>query len=413
MFKSLKATFLMVMIPFVNLCASEDKVTEYFNEALEVINNDYVKEVEKKELVQHAIAGMLNRLDPYSELYTLEEFKEISDFFDGNFGGIGVEVIYERGFLKVISPYEASPAFKKGVKIGDYITSVDGELIKDLTFVEAISKMRGAPGTNVEIGIYRPQTSEVLALDIERDKLDTKSTKYFLIDNEILYVNIISFNKKTASDFIKVYREVNSNLSDKIKGIVLDLRYSPGGTFEEALEMSDIFLDGGKIVSTVSRKEELNNTAYAKDGDITKGTPIVVIINEGTASSAEIISAALKENDRAILIGRKSFGKGSIQNISAFGDGAIKLTVAEFVSPQGNKIQDNGVEPHITVEEQSFLQEGKSEEEKEQDKIYSKIDRKEIIPDVFTLSSEEYIDNYELLRAIDLLKGLIILKKVS
>ncbi|MBI2233778.1 MAG: PDZ domain-containing protein [Micavibrio aeruginosavorus] len=303
-------------------------------------------------MIKNALNGMLGSLDPHSSYLDEKDFTDMQVQTRGEFGGLGIEVSMEEGVVKVVSPIDDTPAFRAGVLAGDYITHLDGTPIIGMTLNEAVDKMRGKVGTPIELTIRRIDVQEPIKLTLTRDIIKIQSVKSEIFDDSIGYIRITTFNQNTESGVKKAIDEISAKLGDKLVGYVLDMRNNPGGLLDQAIATADLFLDKGEIVSTRGRHEEDTKRDNATPGDATNGLPIVVLINSGSASASEIVSGALQDHHRAILLGTKSFGKGSVQTIIPLpGHGAMRLTTARYYTPSGRSIQAKGIEPDIVVEQ--------------------------------------------------------------
>ncbi|HJN38049.1 MAG TPA: S41 family peptidase [Gammaproteobacteria bacterium] len=318
------------------------------------ITHLYIREVSYRQMINNAIDGLLKNLDPHSAFLDEESLTQLNSQTDGKFTGVGIEVVRENGSLRVITPLDESPAKKAGIQAGDIITHVDGTFIHDMKMMDAINLIRGLIGSKVTLSIIRSNSGKPIDITITRDEINVSSSRSEIISNDIAYIRISSFNEPTSKE-VKL-ATLDALKSKKIKGIVLDVRNNPGGLLNSAVEIADLFLDSKKlgknkkIVYTKGRYEEDEYTALATNGDISKGIPLVVLINEGSASASEILAIALQEHDRAVLVGRKSFGKGSVQSVFPIDDKtAIKLTTSLYYSPKGHSIQAQGVLPDIGV----------------------------------------------------------------
>lgn len=323
-------------------------------EAIQKIKDEYVDEVSEKQLVQAAIDGMLSSLDPYSRFLNEDSAREIVETTKGEFSGIAVEVTMdEKNRLQVISPYENGPAFKAGVKAGDLITAIDAENTYGLTLAELAKKLRGPIGSKVVLSIYREDLKESIDVKITRDIIKLIPVSATLIPDDIIYINIMIFNSKTAEEIKYQYSKLSSSSAKPLKGVILDVRWNPGGLFDQAIETSNMFLDNGKpIVSVRGRTQESHQDYYSEGSDITNGLPIVIIVNSGTASAPEIVVGALHDNQRAVLVGTKTFGKASMQSVVPMEDGsAMKMTTAKYYTPSGLSIHGYGIEPDIIVQD--------------------------------------------------------------
>lgn len=322
-----------------------------FGDVFERVRKDYVEEVSDEKLVEAAINGMLTSLDPHSSYLNEKSFQEMQVQTKGEFGGLGIEVTMENGLVKVVSPIDDTPAFRAGVQAGDYITQIDGEPVMGLTLSEAVDKMRGKVGTKIAISILREGFSEPKDIEITRDLIKIQSVRS-RTEGDVAYIRIVSFSESTYDSLVEELNKQKKAIGDKMKGIVVDLRNNPGGLLDQAIAVSDAFLDRGEIVSTRER-DPMNTKRYtARKGDLAEGLPMVVLINQGSASASEIVAGALKDHKRAVVLGTKSFGKGSVQTVIPLKDhGAMRLTTARYYTPSGVSIQATGIEPDIIVEQ--------------------------------------------------------------
>jgi len=317
-----------------------------FNEVYNRVKNQYVEELTDKELVEKALNGMLQALDPHSSYMNEEVYKEMQVDTAGAFGGLGIEITTDKSFIKIVSPIDDTPAQKAGVQAGDYITHLDGVSVIDMTLKEAIDIMRGEVGASITLTIVRG-TENPFDIEIERDIIKVQSVKHRLID-DIGVLRISTFNEQTTLGLKKIIEELESSDNPPI-GYVLDLRNNPGGLLTESISVSDIFLEQGEIVSIRGREKKDVKVYSAKKGDLINKKPLIVLINEGSASASEIVAGALQDHDRAVIMGIKSFGKGSVQTIVPIDSGAIRLTIAKYYTPSGDSIQAVGIEPDIIV----------------------------------------------------------------
>ena len=317
-----------------------------FNEVYNRVKNQYVEELTDKELVEKALNGMLQALDPHSSYMNEEVYKEMQVDTAGAFGGLGIEITTDKSFIKIVSPIDDTPAQKAGVQAGDYITHLDGVSVIDMTLKEAIDIMRGEVGASITLTIVRG-TENPFDIEIERDIIKVQSVKHRLID-DIGVLRISTFNEQTTPGLKKIIEELESSDNPPI-GYVLDLRNNPGGLLTESISVSDIFLEQGEIVSIRGREKKDVKVYSAKKGDLINKKPLIVLINEGSASASEIVAGALQDHDRAVIMGIKSFGKGSVQTIVPIDSGAIRLTIAKYYTPSGDSIQAVGIEPDIIV----------------------------------------------------------------
>jgi carboxyl-terminal processing protease len=320
-----------------------------FNEVFDMVKKNYVEDVDSSVLIQGAINGMMRSLDPHSTFMTPEVYKELEVETQGRFGGIGIEITILKDVLTVISPLEDTPAFNAGVKSGDQIIKIDGKSTKDITIMEAVKKLRGPKDTKVTITIMRENIAKPKDFILTRDIIQVKSVKVKTFDDNIGYIRIASFPERTADDLRKALRDISEKVRP-MRGLVLDLRNDPGGLLIQAIEVSDMFLKSGVIVSTRGRTKNMETKAMARDDGNEITCPIVVLVNEGTASAAEIVAGALQDNGRALIIGMKTFGKASVQTVIPLEDGsALKLTTARYYTPKGRSIQAEGIKPDIIV----------------------------------------------------------------
>ena len=328
------------------------KKIDLFGEVLDKINEEYVDEIDQSESMDSAINGLLQSLDPYSAYMSPEIFNEMQTETSGEFGGLGIEVSMESGVVKVISPIDDTPASRAGIKAGDYIVKINDVQVQGKTLSEAVDLMRGPVGTGIEITIRRRGEKKALTFNIVREIIQIKSVKSDLLKKNIGYIRLTSFNENSANQIKKEIEKFEKNKN--IKSYILDLRNNPGGLLSQAIKITDFFLDNGEIVSTKSRKMSENRKWFAKQGDLTNGKTIVVLINYGSASASEIVAGALKDHKRAILLGENSYGKGSVQSIIPLkNDGAIRLTVAKYYLPSGKSISKVGVSPDIEITEET------------------------------------------------------------
>ena len=326
------------------------KKIDLFGEVLEKINKEYVDDINQSESMDSAINGLLQSLDPYSSYMSPEIFKEMQTETSGEFGGLGIEVGMEAGVVKVISPIDDTPASKAGLKAGDYIVKINDIQVQGKSLTEAVDLMRGPVGSGIELTVRRRGVKKALTFNIIREIIEVQSVKSDLLDNNIGYIRLTSFNDNSSQQIKKQINKLKKNKD--LNAFILDLRNNPGGLLSQAIKISDFFLENGEIVSTKSRKKSENRKWFAKKGDITNGKTLLVLINYGSASASEIVAGALKDHKRAIIIGERSYGKGSVQSIIPLkNEGAIRLTVAKYYLPSGKSISEVGVKPDIEVDE--------------------------------------------------------------
>ena len=351
--KKIFSFFFLIFLSYTNIVYSVNdeiyKKIDLFGEVLDKINKEYVDEVNQNEMMDSAINGVLQSLDPYSSYMSPEMYESMQTETSGEFGGLGIEVSMEAGVVKVISPIDSSPAYKVGVKAGDYIVKINDVQVQGKSLNEAVELMRGPVNSDIEITVRRPGTKKSLIFKITREIIKIQSVKTKLIEN-VGYIRLTAFNENSSDQIKKKIKEFKKN--KKVTKYILDLRNNPGGLLSQAIRISDFFLDDGEIVSTKSRKTFENRKWFAKKGDIISGNTLVVLINYGSASASEIVAGALKDHKRAILIGENTYGKGSVQSIIPMKNkGAIRLTVSKYYLPSGDSISEVGVSPDIEVAE--------------------------------------------------------------
>ena len=391
-----------------------------FSNAISEIKKYYVKPISDKELFDNAIRGMLNGLDPHSSYLDEEDFKELQTATNGEFGGLGIEVTMEDGVVKVVTPLIDTPAFKAGIKAGDYIIKLGAKSVQGLELKDAVNLMRGKPGSTIDLTILRKGQSKPLNFTLVREKIMIKSVKSKLLDNKYGYVRLSQFQVLTDKDMEQAIAQLKQQAGGQLRGLVLDLRNNPGGLLDSAIQVSDAFLDKDKkgnaemIVYTQGRLPGSKFTAMANPGDILDNAPIVVLINNGSASASEIVAGALKDNKRAIILGTRSFGKGSVQTVLPLDNKrGIKLTTALYFTPAGTSIQAKGITPDIVVEEVTVPTENDSKKSfsgfAEADlngHILNKSEQKS----AKTTSDEQNLihEDYQLYAALTILKGLAV-----
>lgn len=326
-----------------------------FGEIFDRVKESYVSETADQELIKAAINGMLSELDPHSAYLDAKSFEDMRVNTKGEFGGLGIEVGMENGFVKVIAPIDDTPAARAGIQSGDLITKLDDEEVLGLTLSDAVDRMRGKVGTDIVITVKRKGVAEPFDVTITRDVIQIRPVRS-RAEDDVAYVRITSFNENTYDDLEKAIAGLKTNIgSDKVAGYVLDLRNNPGGLLNQAVMVSDAFLDRGEIVSTKGREDESEIRFTAENGDLTEGKPVIVLVNGGSASASEIVAGALQDHGRALILGTKSFGKGSVQTIIPIGnEGALKLTTALYYTPEGRSIQAAGIIPDVEVPQGRF-----------------------------------------------------------
>jgi len=358
---TLKYILIVIAVILLNIfntaySQKKDKLYEKIDllgEVLEKVQDEYVDEIDQAEVMDFAINGILQSLDPYSAYMNPEIYKEMQTDTSGEFGGLGIEVSMESGVVKVITPIDDTPASRVGVKAGDYIVRINGEQVQGKTLMEAVNLMRGPVGSSIEITIRRKGLKKAKIFTIIREIIEIKSVVSELIDNEIGYLRLRAFNENSSNQLKGEILKLKKN--KKLVGYILDLRNNPGGLLTQAVKISDFFLDDGEIVSTRGRKNRENRKTFAErhyKGDIIKGKPLIVLINNGSASASEIVAGALQDQKRAVLLGETTFGKGSVQSIIPLKNkGALRLTISKYYLPSGKSISEVGVLPDIKIEE--------------------------------------------------------------
>ncbi len=322
-----------------------------FSDIFARVKSDYVEEVDDKTLLEHAIRGMLTGLDPHSTYLNNDEYKELKIGTTGKFGGLGIQVGMEDGFVKVISPIDDTPAFRAGIESGDLIIRLDDKSVKGMTLNDAVKIMRGEPGTDIKLTVIREGADKPLPFTVTRDIISVKSVKSRILEPDYGYIRISNFQSKTARDLVSELSNLKKENKNELKGLVLDLRNNPGGVLSAAADVSDAFIDEGKLVYTQGRIANSDFEFNAKPGDIMNGSPVVVLINGGSASASEIVAGALQDHKRAVVMGSKSFGKGSVQTIQELrSGGAVKITTARYFTPSGRSIQGEGITPDIILD---------------------------------------------------------------
>ena len=353
--KSFFANLLIFLILIVNSSHAENNKDLYekldsFGDVFDLIQKNYVEDVEDEKVIEFAINGMLQALDPHSGYMNTDQYIEMQEETEGEFGGLGIEVSMENGFIKIITPIDDTPAAKAGVMPGDYITHINGESIQGQSLQESVEKLRGLVGTSVEISIARAGEDEVLIKSIKRAIITVQAVKFRREDN-VGYIRLISFSEQASKGIKKAIKDLQKEIGEKnISGFILDLRNNPGGLLGQSIDVTNHFLSSGEIVSTKGRDKRNIARFDASKGDLTNGKPLVILINEGSASASEIVAGALQDHKRAIILGAQSYGKGSVQTIFPLNDrSAIRMTTALYYTPSGDSIHKVGVTPDIEV----------------------------------------------------------------
>jgi len=327
------------------------KALNLFAEVYERVRQDYVEPVPDDQLVEDAISGMLSSLDPHSSYMNAKAYKDMQVQTRGEFGGLGVEVIGDQGVIKIVSPIDDTPGAKAGLKSGDLIVAIDGNPVLNMSLNDAVDKMRGAPGTQIRLTIRRQSEQQPFDMTLTRAIIHVASVKSRLEREDIAYIRLAQFQEQSSEEVAKAFKSLKAQAGGKLRGVVLDLRSDPGGLLDQAIAVSSEFLDHGEVVSTRGRRADDVQRYNAHGGDMTNGLPIVILIDGGTASASEIVAGALQDHHRAVILGTRSFGKGSVQTIIPVpGNGAMRLTTARYFTPSGRSIQAKGIEPDIKVE---------------------------------------------------------------
>ncbi len=410
---------------------------ETFTSILSIVKKNYVDEVNSKDLVTGAINGMLGSLDPHSAFLTADLYKDLQMDTQGKFGGLGIEITVRNGVLTVVSPIEDTPAYKAGVKPGDQIIKIEDEYTKDMTLVDAVKKMRGIKGTKITISIKREGIAELLNFNLMRDTIRVQSVRSRVLEEGYGYIRLAQFQERTDRDLQKALEKLKEEKGG-LKGLVLDLRNNPGGLLTQAVRVADMFLESGMIVYTEGRLESQKQKYFAHKEGTWSNFPIIVLVNGGSASASEIVAGAMQDHKRAVILGTKSFGKGSVQTILPLDDNsALRLTTARYFTPKGRSIQATGIVPDIVIENpvvipetkpddknrpslreenlpghlrnQQLQQEQKDSKEKETDKDKEKENSKTVQP---TPPSEGTENDAQLRRALELLKGWDVFKQL-
>ncbi len=422
---SLLAFTSVVAVPEVKAGETQEtlEMLDLFGDVFEKIREDYVERPDDKELVEAAINGMLTHLDPHSSFLNADAFKEMRVQTSGEFGGMGIEVTMRNGMVYIVSPIDDTPAYKAGLKAGDYISHIDTEVVMGMTIGDAVKKMRGKPGTSITLTILREGEDEPFDVDVMRDIIKIRSVRSEK-QEDFIYLRITSFSEQTEATLVKQFEERKKEIGDDLKGVVLDLRNNPGGLLNQAIAVSDMFLDRGEIVSTRGRYPEDSSRYNATSGDVLNGMPLVVLINGGSASASEIVAGALQDHRRAVVMGTKSFGKGSVQTLIPLQkESAMRITTSRYYTPSGATIQATGIEPDIDVEPavleykakrkgireadlKGHLENGEETKAKKLPKV--KDENGEVVQSKEEKRHELYTTDYQLARALDLVRALYI-----
>jgi len=413
------SSFLIILgfLPNNTLNAQSNRQETYkqlnlFGDVFQRVQEQYVEEVTDKELIESAISGMLQSLDPHSSYLSVESYEDMQVKTKGTFGGLGIEITMEDGFVKVVSPIDDTPAALAGMQSGDLIIAVNGESLRGLSINEAVSQLRGPIGSKIKITVVRNK-EEPFELEIKRDIIKITSVKHNVINN-VGYIRLTTFSETTTEGLEIAVEKIQKEIGDNFLGLILDLRNNPGGLLNQSISVSDAFLNQGEIVSTKGRKKDDASRVFAKKGDIINGKPLVVLINSGSASASEIVAGALKDHSRAIIIGTRSFGKGSVQSIIPLaGNGAMRLTTARYYTPSGISIQAKGIQPDIIVEAGITEANKDKKKNRREENLRGALDNKNKKskdenpePKIKLTVTEKLIQDNQVSRAIDLIRGI-------
>ncbi len=387
------------------------KQVELFSDSLAIVQTEYVDEVKPKDLIYGALKGMLSALDPHSQFMDPDTYNELKVDTEGKFGGLGIEITIKDGLLTVVTPIQDTPAWKAGLKAKDRIVKINGELTRDITLTDAVKKLRGKPGEPVTVTILRESEHKLLDIKIVRDVIKIQDIKNpRILSDGIGYVRLVEFRENTVADLTTTLQKLKK---EGMVALIIDLRNNPGGLLDSAIGVAEKFVERGKlIVSTKGRKSQQNMEFTCREASPLLDLPMVVLINEGSASGSEIVAGALQDYKRAIIVGTKSFGKGSVQTVIPLSDGsALRLTTSKYFTPSGKVIHGNGVIPDIVVEEQRPATEDDEKEEAKGEEVFDRIDDKNKQPQV--KPQDDLKSDTQLMRAVDILKAVQIYKKIS
>ena len=411
----LMTVFILPSTPSISQSSTNDQTyrqLSLFGDAFQLIRDDYVEEVDDKTLISNAINGMLSALDPHSNYLPDDDFKKMQERTRGEFGGLGIEITMEDGYVKVVSPIDDTPAFNAGVQAGDLIVQIAGQDVLGMTLSEAVELMRGPVGSDIDITIRR-KDDQFIDITLTRDVIKMRSVRHESY-GKVGYIRITTFSEQTTPGLEKAVAELQAEHGNDLQGVILDLRNNPGGLLREAVSVSDAFLEKGEIVSTRGRQGNQNSRYFAKSGDLLDGLPLVILINSGSASASEIVAGALKDHKRAVIMGTRSFGKGSVQSIIPMpGHGAIRITTARYYTPSGVSIQSTGIAPDIDVELAVVenLETGAVREEDLRGHLENNAEGQSNTP----AEEDESVNlrDYQLARAIDLIQGVQIFNTIN
>ena len=408
--------FIFTFIPNNFLNAKNNRNETYkqlslFGDVFQRVQEQYVEEVKDKELIEAAISGMLQSLDPHSSYLSADDYSEMQVKTKGTFGGLGIEITLENNVVKVVSPIDDTPAHKAGMLPGDLIIGIEGKSIRGLPLNKAVEKLRGPVGSKVKITVLRKDT-DPFELEITRAIIKIRSVKFNIINN-VGYIRLSTFSETTTSSMIEAIEKIKAKTGRKFQGLILDLRNNPGGLLNQSISVSDAFLENGEIVSTKGRNKDDSSRTFAQPGDVISNYPLIVLINSGSASASEIVAGALKDHGRAIILGTRSFGKGSVQSIVPIpGNGAIRLTTSRYYTPSGTSIQAKGIEPDIIVES-GFTKEKKNNQTNvREENLKGALDNKNLTEENKKNQPkkkneiQKLLEDNQISRAVDLIRGI-------
>jgi carboxyl-terminal processing protease len=380
-----------------------------FGDVFERVRAEYVEEITDEQLIEAAINGMLTSLDPHSGYLDAKKYRDMQVQTKGEFGGLGIEVTMEDGLVKVVSPIDDTPAYRAGIQAGDVITHINSEPVLGMSLAEAVERMRGPVDTSIALTLRRPGEAEPIDVSMARAVITISPVRWHT-EEDIGYIRVTTFNEQTESKVREALEGLETELGDRMKGVVLDLRNNPGGLLEQAVQVADVFLDRGEIVSTRGRRPDSIQRFNSRQGDLLEGRPMVVLINGGSASASEIVAGALQDHDRAIVMGTPSFGKGSVQTIMPLpGHGAIRLTTARYFTPAGTSIQAKGITPNIEVRQSrvEVIDEGAARREADlRGRLENEqVEEEQSADEAATGVEGGEAEDYQLDRALDLLRG--------
>ena len=408
--------FIFTFIPNNFLNAKNNRNETYkqlslFGDVFQRVQEQYVEEVKDKELIEAAISGMLQSLDPHSSYLSADDYSEMQVKTKGTFGGLGIEITLENNVVKVVSPIDDTPAHKAGMLPGDLIIGIEGKSIRGLPLNKAVEKLRGPVGSKVKITVLRKDT-DPFELEITRAIIKIRSVKFNIINN-VGYIRLSTFSETTTSSMLEAIEKIKAKTGRKFQGLILDLRNNPGGLLNQSISVSDAFLENGEIVSTKGRNKDDSSRTFAQPGDVISNYPLIVLINSGSASASEIVAGALKDHGRAIILGTRSFGKGSVQSIVPIpGNGAIRLTTSRYYTPSGTSIQAKGIEPDIIVESGFTKEKENNQTNVREENLKGALDNKNLTEEnkknqpTKKNEIQKLLEDNQISRAVDLIRGI-------